>query len=76
VALECRRMVMIDIAVTRSLVVGQVVAMHVHDDCVTGPAHVDTPRLDLVGHMHGEWYARTSMLEEVRRVPLNEWRRG
>jgi flavin reductase (DIM6/NTAB) family NADH-FMN oxidoreductase RutF len=76
VALECRRMMMIDLAVNRTLVVGEVLAMHVRDSCVTGSARVDTPRLDLVGHMHGNWYARTGMLEEVARIPLNEWRRG
>jgi flavin reductase (DIM6/NTAB) family NADH-FMN oxidoreductase RutF len=78
VALECRRFMLIDINVDRTLVVGEVLAMHVRDDCIADVerAYVDTPRLDLVGRMHGRgWYARTSDLEEVPRIALQDWRR-
>jgi flavin reductase (DIM6/NTAB) family NADH-FMN oxidoreductase RutF len=78
VALECRRTMLIDLNVDRTLVVGQVLALHVRDDCVLDAArhHVDTPRLDLIGRMHGAgWYTRTGQLEELPRIPVNEWRR-
>jgi flavin reductase (DIM6/NTAB) family NADH-FMN oxidoreductase RutF len=78
VALECRRFMLIDLNVDRTLVLGQVLAMHVRDDCVADPAraYVDTPRLDLIGRAHGRgWYVRTGEMEEMPRIPLDEWRR-
>ncbi len=78
VALECRRTMLIDLNVDRTLVVGEVLAMHVRDDCLLDGerAYVDTPRLDLVGRMHGSgWYTRTSELEEVPRIALKDWQR-
>jgi len=77
VALECRRFMLLDLNVDRTLVVGEVLAMHIRDDCVADPArhHIDSPRLDLVGRMHGSgWYARTTDRVEVPRIPVAEWR--
>lgn len=59
-----------------TIVLGRVVAMHIQDDCVLDAAkyYVDTPRLDLVGRMHGRgWYARTTDRVEIPRIPLAEW---
>jgi len=78
VALECRQFQLIDLNAGRTLVLGEVLAIHVRDDCVADPAraYVDTPRLDLVGRMHGAgWYARTSELEEVPRIRVQDWQR-
>jgi len=78
VALECRRTMLIDLAGGGTLVLGEALAMHIRDDCVADAArlHVDTPRLDLVGRMHGGgWYARTTEREEVPRIKLADWRR-
>ncbi len=78
VALECRRFMLIDLNVNRTLVLGEVLAMHVRDDCLSDPErlHVDTPKLDLVGRMHGSgWYARTTDLEDVPRIRLPDWQR-
>ena len=34
------------------------------------------PKLDLVGRMHGAgWYARTTDLEELPRIRLQDWQR-
>jgi flavin reductase (DIM6/NTAB) family NADH-FMN oxidoreductase RutF len=77
VALECRRFMMIDLSADRTLVLGEALAMHVRDDCISNPerAYVDTPKLDLVGRMHGGgWYARTTDLEEVPRIKVQDWR--
>jgi len=71
VALECERMMTVEIGPARSLVVGRVLAMHVRDDAVLDRArcYIDTPRLKLIGRMHGAgWYARTSDLFEVKRI--------
>ena len=73
VALECERMMGIEIGSGRTLVLGRVLAMHVRDDAVLDRerCYIDTPKLRLIGRMHGAgWYARTSDLFEVRRIPL------
>lgn len=70
VALECKVHQLVPIG-HHTLVLGRVVAMHVRDDCVLDPAknYVDSPRLGLVGRMHGRgWYARTTDRVEVERV--------
>jgi hypothetical protein len=58
---------------------GEVVAMHIRDECMLDPAryHVDTPALHLVGRMHGRgWYARTTDLVDVPRITATEWLAG
>jgi flavin reductase (DIM6/NTAB) family NADH-FMN oxidoreductase RutF len=70
VALECRLWQMIPIG-GHNLVLGEVQAVHVRDDCMLDPArlYVDTPKLGLVGRMHGAgWYARTTDRFEMPRV--------
>ena len=78
VALECRRTMLIDVGIDRTLILGEVLAMHVRDDCVPTPggSYIDTPKLDLVGRMHGAgWYARLTGLEEVPRIRVQDWQR-
>ena len=70
VAMECKVWQMIPIG-THHLVLGQVLAMHIRDDCVLDPArfYVDTPKLELVGRMHGAgWYSRTRDRFDMPRV--------
>lgn len=80
VALECERFVILEVAVDRTIVLGRVVAMHVRDDAVLDATrcHIDTPKLDLIGRMHGAgWYARTTDRFEMPRIPVSTWtRRG
>ena len=78
VAFECELMQAIDLTESRSLVIGRVLAMHVRDDAVLDPArcHIDTPRLNLVGRMHGRGtYARTGDTFELPRVTAEDWAR-
>ncbi|MBV9538786.1 MAG: flavin reductase family protein [Acidisphaera sp.] len=78
VALECERFTTLEIANDRALVLGRVLAMHVHDDAVIDQArcYIDTPALQLVGRMHGAgWYARTSDRFEMPRIPVERWTR-
>jgi flavin reductase (DIM6/NTAB) family NADH-FMN oxidoreductase RutF len=75
VAMECE---ILQFVPTRghTIVLGRVLAMHIADDCVLDAAkyYVDTPRLDLVGRMHGRgWYARTTDRIEVPRMSVAEW---
>lgn len=78
VALECILLQLLDLSPTSSIVLGQVVAMHVTDDAVLDSASgtVDTPRLKLVGRMHGAGcYVRTSDLFEMPRIRVDDWNR-
>jgi flavin reductase (DIM6/NTAB) family NADH-FMN oxidoreductase RutF len=76
VAMECELMQIVDWGES-GLVLGRVLAMHVHDECVLDAAkhYIDTPKLKLIGRMHGRgWYARTSDLFETPRIPVGEWK--
>ncbi|MBY0335090.1 MAG: flavin reductase family protein [Acetobacteraceae bacterium] len=75
VALECRTFQLVPVG-HHTIVLGRVVAMHVADDCILDAEkkYVDTPKLGLVGRMHGRgWYARTTDRVEVPRLTLAEW---
>jgi flavin reductase (DIM6/NTAB) family NADH-FMN oxidoreductase RutF len=75
VAMECKTFQIIPVG-HHSIVLGQVVAMHVRDDAVMDAAkhYIDTPKLDLVGRMHGHgWYTRTTERVEVPRLSVADW---
>jgi len=75
VALECEIFQFVP-AGHHTIVMGRVVAQYVRDDCVLDAAkfYVDTPKLELVGRMHGRgWYARTTDRVEIPRIPLAAW---
>lgn len=77
VAFECERFLIVELNTDRALVLGRVVAMHVRDDCVLDPqrCHIDTPKLDLIGRLHGGgWYTRTTDRFEMPRIPLEAWK--
>ena len=76
VAFECERLVIVDVGVDRSVVLGRVLAIHIADDCVLDPArcYVDTPKLDLIGRMHGGgWYTRTRDRFDLPRIAVADW---
>ena len=76
VALECERFAALEIGPDRVLVLGRVLAMHVRDEAVIDQAncYIDTPALGLIGRMHGGgWYARTTDLFEMPRIPMEAW---
>ncbi len=76
VAFECETFQVVELPGNRDLVLGRVVMMHIIDGAVIDPArcYVDTPKLDLVGRMHGGgWYARTRDAFEVPRIPIADW---
>jgi flavin reductase (DIM6/NTAB) family NADH-FMN oxidoreductase RutF len=76
VAMECELMQIVDLGES-GLVLGRVLAMHIQDEMVLDASkyYVDTPKLNLIGRMHGRgWYARTSDMFEMPRIPLNAWK--
>jgi len=77
VSMECELMQIVELGKESGLVLGRILAMHVQDDMVLDPVkhHIDTPRLQLIGRMHGAgWYARTSDLFKMDRIPRAEWK--
>lgn len=76
VSLECVRHVTLEIGVSRAIVVGRVVTMHIVDEAILDPArcYIDTPKLGLVGRMHGGgWYSRTADQFSVPRIRESDW---
>lgn len=76
VAFECELLQIVELGGESGLVLGKVLAMHVRDEFVLDERkhYIDTPNLKLIGRMHGTgWYARTSDLFEMPRIPLKEW---
>ena len=75
VAMECELHQDVHISPDRVLVLGRVVAMHIEDEMMEDPEryYVDTPKLDLIGRMHGRgWYARTNSLFKMDRLSVEE----
>jgi len=78
VAFECELFQIVELGPARSLVLGRVLAMHICDEAVIDATkhYVDTPKLKLIGRMHGAgWYAKTSDLFKMDRIPLEDWQR-
>lgn len=78
VAMECERLVIVDVGIDRAVVLGKVLAMHIQDDCVLDKdrCYIDTPKLDLIGRMHGSgWYSRVTDRFELPRIEVEEWYR-
>jgi flavin reductase (DIM6/NTAB) family NADH-FMN oxidoreductase RutF len=76
VAMECERLVIVDVGIDRAVILGKVLAIHVRDDCVLDKdrCYIDTPKLDLIGRMHGSgWYARVTDRFEMPRISVEEW---
>jgi flavin reductase (DIM6/NTAB) family NADH-FMN oxidoreductase RutF len=76
VAMECERLATVELGNDRALVMGRVLAMHVRDDAVMNvdKCYIDTPKLELVGRMHGAgMYIHTRDTFEVPRIKLEDW---
>lgn len=75
VSFECALLKIVEFGPARSLVIGQVLLMHIADAMVLDPArcHIDTPRLRLIGRMHGNGYTRTADRMELARIPVDQW---
>ena len=63
VTFECCLHTKLSFGPNQAIVIGRVMHAHIHDDYVLDRerCHIDTPKLKLVGRMHGAgWYARTN----------------
>jgi len=77
VNLECRLHSIIPLGDNR-IVLAEVVFLHIRDEFLDSDSlRVRTEALGLIGRMHGGgWYARTTDLFDLPRIPYEEWRKG
>jgi flavin reductase (DIM6/NTAB) family NADH-FMN oxidoreductase RutF len=75
VAMECRFAQEVVLG-SFSLVLGQILLVHVCDEAVIDPQrqHIDAGKLDLIGRMEGAWYTRTTSRFEMPPIALEEWK--
>ena len=76
VSFECELFKTVEISPVQSLVIGRILCVHIKDEFVldADKCYIDTPKIGLVGRMHGAgWYARTTDLFKVDRIPVDEW---
>ncbi len=59
-----------------SLVLGQILLMHVQDDAITDlqRLYIDASKLDLIGRMEGGWYTKTTDRFEMPSIALADWK--
>ena len=70
VAFECRLHTPLELGPNQNIFIGTIVQAHVGDAFILDAdrTYIDTPKLELVGRMHGAgWYARTSDLFQMAR---------
>jgi len=61
VSFECRSLSNVVTGPQQTIVIGQVLAVHVADDCVLNEdkGYIDTPKLDLIARSYGSDYVRS-----------------
>ena len=76
VHLECRLHSVVPIGDNR-IVLAEVICLHIRDEFLDKESlRVRTEALHLIGRMHGGgWYARTTDLFDLPRIPYEEWRK-
>lgn len=78
VSFECKTYSVVSTSAFQAIVIGQVLAVHIDDAFVldADKAYIDTPKLNLVGRMHGSgWYARTTDRFQMDRPDYESWLR-
>lgn len=74
VNLECRLFQRIDASPASTIILGEVVALHVADEFVSAEKHIDAPALNLIARMHGRgWYATEPALVQRTRPTFATW---
>jgi flavin reductase (DIM6/NTAB) family NADH-FMN oxidoreductase RutF len=75
VSFECRLVQIIKLGEMRSLVLGEVLMMHISDNAVIDPDRgwVDTRRLNLVGRVEAGRYIRATDVVELPGILVDNW---
>jgi len=77
VSLECRLITTLSFGLHQNIVIARAVHMHIADGVVLDVERclIDTPRLGLIGAMHGaRWYAKTTDLFAMDRPTWAQWK--
>lgn len=70
VSFECRKLVALDIGTQQTVVLGEVLYVHIDDRFILDAKrlHLDTPAMKLIGRTHGSgWYVRNSDAFQLER---------
>jgi flavin reductase (DIM6/NTAB) family NADH-FMN oxidoreductase RutF len=75
VAFECQLFRIVELGSSRSLVLGQVVAMHVRDEAVIDyeKCYIDARKLRLIGRMEANTYVKTTDIVHLPGISLQKW---
>lgn len=57
----------------RSIVLGEVLRFHIHDDVLTPRGHIDLARMKPVGRLAGSGYIRLSDRFDIKRMSYRDW---
>jgi flavin reductase (DIM6/NTAB) family NADH-FMN oxidoreductase RutF len=76
VAFECRLFNIVELGALRSLILGEIMVMHISDDAVLDADrhYIDNAKLGLIGRMHANRYIDASSSFELQRISVEEWR--
>ncbi len=73
-ALECRRYLTLEVGRSREIVLGKVLGVFVREDAVDPQTkYVDQRKMDAIGRLGGDGYARTRDQFDLRTLRLAEW---
>jgi flavin reductase (DIM6/NTAB) family NADH-FMN oxidoreductase RutF len=76
ISFECRLVTSLSFGANQAIILGRILQAHVADDVLLDPERcvIDTPRLELIGGMHGaRWYSKTSDRFAMHRPTWAEW---
>src|SRR3546814_11385782 len=74
VSFECRTYSTMDLPFDRSIVMGEILHLHIRDEAIDDKLHVDAAALDLVGRIHGPaWSTRPRARSQAPLIPLPPW---
>lgn len=78
VSFECRKLTALDIGEMQTVILAEVLMVHIEDKFVTNPdkLYLDTPAMHLIGRTHGAgWYSRGTDQFQLDRHAFNpNWR--
>lgn len=72
-SLECRVANIQYLPYNRCIVTGEILHMHFAEGMIDEDLHVDGDKMDLVGRLHGPWYATTRDRFQIPRVSVADW---
>ena len=73
-ALECRRYLTLEVGRSREIILGKVLGVFVREDAVDPQTkYVDPRKMDAIGRLGGDGYARTRDQFDLRTLRLAEW---